>query len=105
VVFPLSQVVFALALVVSAVLETKLNSGVLLMTTPTPPSAANCNSAMALFTGLGTIKSQLVTPFVASGIDYLTILGESCEGVTLWFFLPPFIRIKSEITKKVLHQE
>ena len=89
VVFPLSQVVFVLALVVSAVLETKLSSGVLLGTTPTTPSAANWNSAMALCAG-ATCLSHLVSPFVASGIDFKKV-DKSAHGNLvngfLWAFL------------------
>jgi len=72
VVFLHSQVVFAVAMVVSTILETSLSSGVLPRTTATAPGSATCTSTMAMWTGTTTI-SQLVPPFVASGIDYLSI--------------------------------
>ena len=71
-VFPFSQVVIAVAVVVSTVLEASLSSGVLLSSSATTPGSATCTTAMAMCTGTPAV-SQLVRPFVASGIDYLSI--------------------------------
>ena len=67
-----SQVVIVIVMVVSAVLETSLSSGVLPSSTVATPGAATCSTTRAVCTG-STAISQLVPPFVASGIDYLTI--------------------------------
>ena len=47
-VFPFSQVVLAISLVVSTLLETTLSSGVLLSTTPATPGSASCPPAMTM---------------------------------------------------------
>ena len=48
VVFQLSQVVIALSMVVSTILETLLSSGVLLSTTTASPGTATCTTTMAV---------------------------------------------------------
>ena len=70
--FPLSQVVIALTMVVSAVLASTLSSGVLPRPPATTPGPATRATPMALCTGATTL-SRSVLLSVASGIDYLTI--------------------------------
>ena len=79
--FPLSQVVVAMAVVVSTVLETVLSSAVLLRTAAPTPGAASCTAALAMCTGTPTpAVSRSVLPSAASGIDYLTICGLADAG-------------------------
>ncbi len=75
VVFPFSQVVFVLTVVVSTILETSLSSGVLPSTALTTPGTAACTAPVAMSTGssASTTISRPVPLFVASGIDYLSI--------------------------------
>jgi hypothetical protein len=61
-----SQMVGAIAMVVSTLLAMTLSSGLLLSTTSTTPGTATWATTMALCTGTTTI-SQLVPLFVASG--------------------------------------
>ena len=80
VVFLHSQVVIAIAMVVSPVVETNLSSGVLL-TPSTTLGFAPFSIKMAIFPGTTPASiSQLVPPFVASKIDYLTICGWANAG-------------------------
>ncbi len=84
VVFPLTQVVIAIGMVVSSILETTLSSGVLPITTAASPMPGTATWAAAIaVTGAAAIAVWAGTPatsplaplFVASGIDYLTICG------------------------------
>ena len=70
--FPRSQVVLVLMMVVSAILETTLSSGVLPRTTAATPGAAACTPTVAMCTG-ATATSPLAPLFVASGIEYFSI--------------------------------
>ena len=72
VVFLLSQVVFAITMVVSAVLGFTLSSGVLLRVATSAPGVAPLPAS--IMEGLrAATSSKGGFPFAASGIDYLTI--------------------------------
>ena len=77
--FPLSQMVIAVAMVVSPLVEATLSSGVLPSTPITAPGTAPCTTTIAVFTGT-TASSPLAPLFVASGIDYLSILWARLTG-------------------------
>ncbi len=71
-----SQVVIVIAMVVSAVLDSTLSSGVLPRTSIAAPGSATCTTAIAMSTGTTTSTTSISRPvplFVASGIDYLSI--------------------------------
>jgi hypothetical protein len=64
VVFPFSQVVIVITMVVSTRLVTMLSSGALPKTAATTPGTAACTTTMSMFTGT-TLISQLVLLSVA----------------------------------------
>ena len=72
--FPLSQVVIAIAMVVSSVVVTGLISGLLpsLSSPPPMPMFTACSAIIAMWRGTAAI-SRKVLPSVALGIDYFTI--------------------------------
>ena len=70
--FQVSQVVIAITMVVSPLLETMLSSGVLLRTPAVTPGSASCTTPMAMWAGTATLRRS-VLPSAASGIDYLSI--------------------------------
>jgi hypothetical protein len=84
-VFPLSQLVCVIKLVISAILEIEFSSGVL------PIQAAALGTAKwktMLTVSTGTPSgSGAVFPSVASRINYLTICGRSCEWAAQYFFV------------------
>jgi hypothetical protein len=59
-------------LVIGKKLEMKLTSGVLPWTSEATPGADIWTTTVAMYTGIPMLRLA-VTPFVASGIDYLSI--------------------------------
>jgi len=84
--FLLSQLVIAITMVLSSILETTLSSGVLLSSTPPSPCTAPCTSTLAMWAGSTTSIRRSVPPSVASGINHFNIWCERlavCRAVIL----------------------
>jgi hypothetical protein len=94
-----SQVVLAISMVVSSILEARLSSGVLPRATLTPSPGSSTWATSVAVSGTATPSSAAtvsrpVPLFVASGIDYLSILlfvGEQMRAVGkgVWGEFPP----------------
>ena len=76
--FLLSQVVIVIMMVVSAVLEAMLSSGVRPRATITSSGPASCTPPVAMCSGTAT-TSLLELPSVASGIEFKEI-DKSAQG-------------------------